>query len=645
MANSAIVGLAFVKVNWDYLKRDYIENFVPLIVECLRVTDTDLVSLSELKANIEKHFGLDLPLNSVKTILHRASKRKYVERKHGLYYVNRQQCDSLEFDEARKRVTAIQSRVSNKLREYVSREHGREWSEEKTDHVIYEFLSDNTISLIFSLAEDSSLHDRSGQPSSEAYIVGSFLDDMKLSDPECFRDFEVLVQGNLLANALYLPDPGKIAKRFRGTRVYLDSSILVFAGGFAGTERALPAVELIELLSEYGARLCCFVGTVNEVRGILDACGHRMRQGNLQDSYGPSMEYFIESGKTASDIELMSARLPQKLKEMGLRIDEKPPYDHEYQIDEAGLDAALEEFVGYKNPKARVHDVDCISAIARIRRGQEVFALEDTKALFITRNTNLAKGTRIFFQSESPPGAVALCLPNFGLANLLWLKNPTKAPNLPRKQLLAQSYAAIRPSEQLWKRYLIEIAKLQEDGEISIDQYYLLRHRLSMKSALMELTEGDEQAFAEGTVQELVNIAIENAQFPVKKQLEKEKVKRLSTEAELERIRSDELARRQRVRNVCNVLARHLRNALLGVSIIGIVIASLYTFPWSLPTPQSNWFSYGLSFVLILLFLIGICNLVWGTSISDLLDRVEQYTSDKLRGIVSAIFFGADIDD
>jgi hypothetical protein len=60
------------------------------------------------------------------------------------------------------------------------------------------------------------------------------------------------------------------------------------------------------------------------------------------------------------------------------------------------------------------------------------------------------------------------------------------------------------------KRYLAEIARLEESGEVNVEDYLVLRHSLAAKAALMDLTLGDEETFSEGTVKEVLQVALEN---------------------------------------------------------------------------------------------------------------------------------------
>ena len=641
MTSKALLGLAFIKVNWDGLGKDYVENFVPLVAECLRQSNAPLVSLPDLQKKIQESFGLELPLNSINVILRRAAKRGFVELKNGVIYINIEACNTLNLQATQERVNAIHSRVTENLKKYIFSKYQQDWTITETEKAIHDFLRDNSVSLIFSFSENSSGPDRSTHYSKTAYFVSAFLEELKSNDPSGLKDFEVLVQGNLLVNALYFPEPGRISKRFNRTKVYLDTSIIIFACGYAGQARAAPCLELLTLLSDYGARLCCFSGTIDEVRGILDACASRIQRGNLKDSYGPSMEYFIESGKTASDIELMSVRLIQKLGDMGITVDEKPSYEIDYQINEAGFETSLDKRIRYQNPKAKIHDVDCISSIARLRRGQEVFQLEEAKAIFVTTNSTLARVTRAFFQSESSPGAVAFCLTDYALGNLLWLKNPTKAPDLPLNRLLADAYAAVQPTEQLWKQYLNEIAKLKENGDVTADQYYLLRHSLASKVALMDLTAGEEESFTNGTVTEVLEIATQNIQSETRLELQAEKEKVRTVNSELEALKDKEFARQQRLREVANKVARYIRKAIFPVIFVAVGIASYFTFPWTSLIMLPGWLT---STLLILLFLLVVSNLIWGENVSTLMDRFEQFLAETIRERLFSFFIHTNKD-
>lgn len=632
MRESSLASLAILKVNWDVYGKDYVECFVPFVIECVRKSADDAVSLPSLQQQLKTEFGLDIPLNPLKMFLLRASRRSYLRREHGVFYRNVAKCSDTGFRDRQLKVEAIHDVILRKLVEYAKHTHSVDWTEEAAGAALHGFLRDNSLSLLFTFAEGGVFYGPRNRSSGPGFIVGSFIAEAQSQDKQVVEDIVALVQGNLLTNALYLPDPGRVQQRFRNTRVCLDTSIIAYAAGYAGPIYAASCLELIGLLREHGAELYCFQHTRDELRGILDACAERLRHGRLRDSFGPSMEYFIETGRTASDIELMAARLNDRIRSLGITVDEKPQYEKQYVVDEKGFEAAIDAEIHYSNPRARVHDVDSISAIARVRRGRESYSPESSWALFVTSNAALAKVTRQFFQNDASPGAVALCMTDYALGNLLWLKNPTKAPDLPRKQLLAHAFAAMQPPDDLWKKYLAETARLQDQGRISAEDYYILRHSLAAKSALMDLTRGDETAFSEGTVQEVLTIAKERLRSDLADALKREQESRHAAESQMRKYEEESTLRLAKLRCKANRLARQVRHIALVVGAIIIIVSMCYTFPWALPQPKDAWGRYSLAGILLLLLLLSFANLTWGVTLSSILDRLEQRTGDRLIG-------------
>ena len=566
MATSALTSLAILKVNWDHLGIDYVENFVPFVVELARISDDEVISLPALQRSIRNEFGLQLPQTALRMVISRAVKRGYVRRKSGVFYKVQETCDQSKFRETRDAVVATHERVLSSLCEYAKGVHGKEWSPDDAEVALLDFFSDKSLSLLYNIAEETS---KPMGSEGQQFVVGLFVDHIRASDPALLDDLALLARGNLLANAMYLPEPGKLKKKFRRTTVYFDTSFLMFATGFAGPDRAAPCLELINLLAESRADLKCFSDTRNELQGILDVCAHRLNTNQIRDAYGPTIEYFIESGKTGSDLELMSARLPAKLRDLGVRVVDRPSIGNvEYQVDERAFEEHLDGVIGYSNPNARIHDVHCVSAIARIRAGSESRDVEECRAIFVTTNTLLAKATRQFFQPESAPGSVALAVSSYAIANLLWLKNPTSAPELPRKWIVAHAYAAAQPPTTLWKKYLAEIARLQEAGTVTTDEYLLLRHSLSAKAALMDLTEGSEDAFTEGSIKDILEIALENVRADLNQEVDKQRRRRVRTEEELRTAEAVSLAQRQLLRDRAATVSRFIRNSIFLTSTV-----------------------------------------------------------------------------
>src|SRR5215210_7998478 len=99
-----ISSLALLKISYDRHRKDYFDNFVPMVAECLRRSPEEVVSLPNLKRDLRERFGLSLPQNAIRTVLKRACKRGYVRVESEAYYRNEDELEGLAFRGEQQRV-------------------------------------------------------------------------------------------------------------------------------------------------------------------------------------------------------------------------------------------------------------------------------------------------------------------------------------------------------------------------------------------------------------------------------------------------------------------------------------------------------------------------------------------------------------
>jgi hypothetical protein len=87
----------------------------------------------------------------------------------------------------------------------------------------------------------------------------------------------------------------------------------------------------------------------------------------------------------------------------------------------------------------------------------------------------------------------------------LWVRSDQPAPDLPRKLLIADCYAALNPPAELWERWVGNILRLEEHGEITEDQVHALIYHSQARAALFEVTHGNAGALNERTVPEVID--------------------------------------------------------------------------------------------------------------------------------------------
>jgi hypothetical protein len=346
----------------------------------------------------------------------------------------------------------------------------------------------------------------SSEETASHYVIAKYITYLQTTQSSELDFMATVIKGNMLANSIFLTDPGTYQRKFNNTSIYFDTSLVIFALGYAGEPRKWPVLELINLLKKHNAELKIFRHSLEEIIGILAACAEVFRTRSFEDSYGPSVEYFIESGYSETDIMMFLSNLESDIGNLGIEIIEKPSYDEFTNvIDENAYYEYLKEFMNYKRGLALERDVDSIAAIVRLRKGHRYIQIENCEALFVTANKALANSSRNFSDFNFQGGTAPIAMTDYELTNLVWLKDPSLSSSLPRRRLIAISYACIQPADVLWRKYLETIKALEIEGKITNDQYFLLRHSIQAKSELMERTRGVDDIFTAGTIDEILN--------------------------------------------------------------------------------------------------------------------------------------------
>ena len=621
-----ISSLALLKVSYDQQGKAYFENFVPMVAECLRRSPGDLVSLQDLQSDLRERFGLSLPQNALRTVLKRAKKYEYVLVENGAYYRNEEKLERLNFRGEQQRVMQEHESLIKEFVEFCSRHLSAELSPEDADAALQSYLEENQLQLVNAVTHGTVVPPSGRSVKNFRYLVSSFVRHLQETHSAALGYLETVVKGHMLADAIFLPDPGNAARKFRDTEVYFDTPFLLNALGYGGEAQREPCVELLELFYEMGADLRCFAHTRDEIRGVLEAFANQLQTEDTGVTPGPDvLRNFRSIGYSKTDVMMLSNDLEKDLKALRIRVVDKPSHsEYEYQVDEDALCEILEEGVDYSRPQQISRDVDSISAIMRLRRGRRPpVRIEESGALFVTTNSALVGVVQRHFSDGSKASDVSPCLTDYTLTNLLWLKKPTSAPDLPRKRIIADCYAATRPTERLWRLYLEEIDRLKQKDGLTPDEYYLLRYSIATESALMEITMGEVEGFTQGTVPEILERVLSNIEAKKQAEVDTERAVREATEGELEALRRRDDRRRTRIKARAQ---RYASRTVLGIKISLIVVlalATVYSFGWGLPFVNIPGESYLAIIPLLILLAFSIANFWNGTSIKDIGRRCE----------------------
>lgn len=636
MFDQLIASLAILKVNYDK-GQDYIGNFVPIVAESLRSAPRPEVSTQELQEIVFKSFGLRIPQSALSTILKRAAKRGYVKRTGGIYLRNDTALGSLPTASARAEVLRQLGALVRKLMDFCKSKYGIDWSEEEAEAALLSYLQEHSTPLLAAALKGEQILAPPPTVEHSEFLVNAFIAQLHGADPEGFKFLETIVKGTILANALLYPDLGGIAQKFERTEAYLDTKLVLRALGLTRPEMKSACRDLLELLYQQSIELRCFRHTYDEIWRILDACKFAMQDpARARRAYGDAVDFFIENKYTPSDIELLKEKLKDELAGLRITIKEKPAHRPELTVAESRLGLELQASVGYHSDEALQHDLDSLTGIHRLRNGEFPQRLESCRAIFITMNSNLVEASERFFAAEyrHARGAIPRCMMQQSFGTLVWLKKPLSAPELPRKRIIADCYAALNPSDSLWKGYLGEIDRLQTRGNISEQDFNLLRYSIAARTALMDLTFGDPETFTEETVEEVLEKAKAAAQAEVQVQLESERAKRLEAETRASQVEA--LAKAQhdaQLRRLSNLAAKWglwISQLTLWMGFLFLALGIYVTLPKPFPELPGQWWKLITPVILLLFSLFTLFHLVHGTTLKSIVRTLEVRMSHFL---------------
>lgn len=615
-----LTSLAILKVNWDR-GHDYIENFVPFVAQALSLLTVPQVSLPEIKQILKEEFGLVIPGGALKTILKRAARRNLVVAVNDVYTRNDAALAKLNFRKTQQDVLRCHNTLIEKLVAYCKKSHDVDWVPEEAGAALLRYLARDALAVLSLEMTPPVLEEPSGNKKDD-FLIASFIYHLSQNDAPGFNYLETVVKGGMLADAVYFPQIGNITASFDRIEIYFDTNVLLRAMGFAGKVKQDSCRELLDLLYALNANLRCFEHTVEEVRGVLHAAvGFLRNYGRGIATAFETYDYFVSQRYSASDVQTLLDTVPALLSSLRVVSVETPPHSPSLTIDEGAFEALLRDKYHFHKDEVRYRDVRSITAIYRLRLGHTFHKLDSCRAIFVTTNFELVKAASECFQTLD--GQVPLCVGDDALATHAWLKKPTAAPDLPRKRLIADCFAALNPPDELWSRYMKEVDRLKQSQVISEEDYAILKCSPAARDALMDATYGESAAFVEGTVQEV----LDRAKAAMTEAMRAEIVateQALSTAEQRATAASANLERHlQRSRNVAINVGRWATRAIQGLLISALALGVYFTFPGvTIPPDISARTAF---FPLLLLFSVMVCaNLYSGTTVKSILRRVER---------------------
>ncbi len=316
-------------------------------------------------------------------------------------------------------------------------------------------------------------------------------------------------------------------------------------------------------------------------------------------------------GTSKSDLLLLAESIDDKLSEAGIEVQSTPRYVKRFQIDETVFEHVLKDEVSYLNPRAIEYDIDSVRSIYVIRANTPTPSVEKARAVFVTSNTKFAKAAWEYGKKHEASKDVSSVIADFSLANMAWLKGPMGAVSIPTTQVLAFSYAALKPSSELLGKYMKEMDKLEQKGTITARDHQLLRSSPLAQDKLIHLTLGEDAALtAETVIQTLERVSIE---------IKQEESEKFIKEQQAHQTTYDALCIQQDFnQKICNNLywSCHRRASLRAWILSTVIVITLVSSIPGLGLSSANpILSRVPNIGFIVFILLTLASLVWGFNV------------------------------
>lgn len=614
MSSSTLSSLAMLKVNVDQ-GRDYLDYLRPFILQVLFDHKPTPVTDANVRDHIRNDFGIELPERTVQIVLKRLSREYQLKREHGVYRITDDLTNpgiATEKEVADRHIRAV---VAG-LKEF-SKDTTRPIScDDEAVQAICAFLAEFNIPCLRAYLLGTAIPTIGKHDNALVVLVSKYVLSIQAINSEEFKSFLMVVKGHMLANALLCPDLQQAPKTYKGVKFFLDTPLLVRRLGLEGQAKQDAVETLIELLRKLGAKVATFSHSRDELERVIRGASDYI---NSPNGRGAIVMEAREAGTTKSDLLVIAGQVDNKLATANIEVIGTPNYIKDFQIDETVFENVLKDEVSYHNQLAKQDDINSIRSIYVLRSGATPRSLEHSKAVLVTNNSGFAKAAFEYGKKHEESREVSSVITDFSLANMAWLKAPLGAPELPMKEVIAFSYAALQPTKELLDKYLGEIEKLEKQKNISERDHQLLRSSHLAQRELVNLTLGEEDALSEQTVSETLNRVTSEIKKEESERYQAEQVSHRQTQQELAAAQTARLNVQKRLYWQCHRKATWCAWAVSIILVAAIVVGLSVGIGLTAASPIIGWILIAGTGVLILATL---GNLVVGITVAGLHRRI-----------------------
>lgn len=330
------------------------------------------------------------------------------------------------------------------------------------------------------------------------FHVAQFLIDLRDREPVLFDRVSDIAFASMAAEAIAcFSEPASGKKDLGDLEIYLDSPLLLDVLG-VNVEYSAYGAELLAMVASSGAKPVVFDDCIVEAESVVSGKLASLRSGNSRFGYfGARASSYILSA--------LKGNIGDRALANGIAVKQDPQLDlmRRSKSTVGDIQSDLTRcMVNWPNDEARVHDERSVWSMLRLRDATTpCYRICDSKAVFITRNTALARAANDAWKTWLISAAkhstnvadrwAPVALSDKQLAGYIWLRSGDGNSQMSRARLLAYCSAAIRPRPDVKTRAYNLVLEL--NGKAEADHIAALLEDREGERALMRATRADPE--------------------------------------------------------------------------------------------------------------------------------------------------------
>jgi hypothetical protein len=485
--NRQFVNYAFTTALYTE-KHNFLETFLPFVLKALYVNE-GIHSEKSLLVYLKENYDLDIPLNTLKSILTGLSKDGFVNldaqaKSNWSVFINengRKEYERFAVDESE--VARRQNKLIISVQKFFF-EKGIDFTKEEVQNLTLGFVQKNLTKLSIFNLESSVEEDLSGDLLEDHEItIAKFISKIQESDPELYSAYEELIKGSIIREHIANKEDGEDILKFEPLQIYLDANFIFSLLEFHNPAINDSAKQLFHLLiKDPQIHVMAFSMTLEEMARLLRSYKYQIENYNPRIPVNSIFYYLKVKGYDELKVETLINDLDKTVSRLGIAIENQKIRSFEkLPSDEKELYKDVYSYKNQQNLKkvaelqkddeaihfASLHDTNIILNI-RKKRGSWVKTLERSKAVFLTSSFLMDAFCKKRMKSDGHFPEVILDLT---LTNILWLRNPNKEIGIHLHKLISAHSRRFIIDNGIWNRFVNTLKSLKGGGEISREQF------------------------------------------------------------------------------------------------------------------------------------------------------------------------------